>query len=32
MRRFGEFYVEDLLLELLGNYAEMGNPYEEIEK
>jgi len=36
MRRFLGFlvltYVESLLLELLGNYAEMGNPYEEIEK
>jgi len=36
MMRCWEFlvltYVEALLLELLGNYEEMGNLYEEIEK
>jgi hypothetical protein len=30
MRRFWEFYVEALPLELLGNYAEAEKLYEEI--
>jgi hypothetical protein len=30
MKRLWRFYVEALLLELLGNYAEAGKLYEEI--